>query len=1619
MVRIPAAAFLDGSKFKPTRVIDPRGNVTLNGYDKLYRLVSRSQYERPSVSSASAAAQEAATFYQQKKTAYDAAQSAWQDAFDRDQTPVQAAQAVESAAAAVNTVDAEVSTLLADLPTLQAAAEAASAALSVATSSSAEALNLLSAIGSGDASYITSAQAAYNAFVAPYQTAANTATTAHNDAQASLTSLELELTQKQAALTRAQEIQQVVLEAAQDATLKAQLTAARLATRTALDELSMPYQLAQYDHQQAQAALQQAQALSASNVATPAGTTLENTYDAVGNLISVTDPLGRITTNTYDALGQLLTTTYPDSTGIENFYTHTGKIWKSVNEAGAVNLTKYDALDREIKTWAPEVDNGTGTMAHPMTETEYDAAGNRIAVKDPLGRVSRTEFDFRGKPLKVTSPQVWDAVQKKNFLPVTQTKYDALGQVIEVTDPAGAITQKFYDRGGRLWKATDALGRSTISKLDPAGNAVEVINAAGQSVVNEYDLHNRQTRTVDAAGIEVLTVYDAAGNKTAITDGLNQTTNFTYDHLNRLTKQVFPNGDTFRYVYDAVHKLRHIDARGAVTTYQYSMRDKQTETAFYAPGSWQVGQAEGAAAAVPDQVRTMTYNAVGNILTVSETGAGGGALPHAAVAYTYDLMGRIITETSHGVTHGYVYDLAGNRTRASYGTGRVVTTIYDAMNRVQQIREGGRTTSYAYDAGGRAVLLISPNNQSTINEVNALGHITRRWLYRDQNIVAANLIAEFAWDYDVLGNVIEQAERWPGTPQRAAPVRSTTMTYDGANRLVTETVIDPVKGGSVGQTTTTTTSYTYDGANNRLTKTVTGGTEAGHWTYQHNSSNQLVSWQKAPTAGAAIQKEATLTYDGNGNRASQTVTGTPDAGSDMNPPNAAVGVTQYRWDLANRLMGVTLPDGSDYAYQYDYRGRRSGIIEGGTVADPVRTQVSFSEGLSVAEWESSAALSPSSLIANPSSPTVEYQRGPDMGGGIGGLLYSARREAASGSTLQAPGPVLRYNLFNARGDVVAQSNDSRVVTWTASYEAFGRRAKETGSNADKQRANTKDEDPTGLLNEGSRYRDLETGVFLSRDPAGFVDGPNVYTYVQQNPWTKNDPDGLFWHIAAGTVIGGLVGLAAQVVTDVVRGEMSDAATYAGAVVGGAAAGGTLAATGSPTLAGAAGGMAQDATQQYLSTGTVDGGQVFKAGAVGAAGGGLGGLGSKVLGCATSKVTKALGGAAADAASGAGGQVVENVLNGESPGAGVLEAAVGNLPGAGVVTAVQQRESCFLAGTSVTLGTGDHAMIETLHVGQRVSTPESVGQSGPLSPVSGSGSETSVDPATWRSYTVRLLDARTGWDIFDITLLRPAGWMAEHSRQIEGRNEVWVDFEELHAKGWAEVIEERPCPKIAPGPGRVVTATITHANDDVRTLTMNSGEVLYVTGNHRMFSATANDWVPVKALHVGEELRTSKGRESVAALGYQRGRHQVYNIEVEAEHCYFVGKAETLTHNMCGPDGESLALTHTEKPTKGPYSSIPDPKNPSVGGDFTDRQQQEALRLNRERNGGVVRSDGDGRLLEKPLKSVSGVTPSQNEWQFDHIKAKANGGTNRSSNLQILSRQENRQKAAKPTSKRRR
>jgi len=109
-------------------------------------------------------------------------------------------------------------------------------------------------------------------------------------------------------------------------------------------------------------------------------------------------------------------------------------------------------------------------------------------------------------------------------------------------------------------------------------------------------------------------------------------------------------------------------------------------------------------------------------------------------------------------------------------------------------------------------------------------------------------------------------------------------------------------------------------------------------------------------------------------------------------------------------------------------------------------------------------------------------------------------------------------------------------------------------------------------------------------------------------------------------------------------------------------------------------------------------------------------------------------------------------------------------------------------------------------------------------------------------------------------------------------------------------------------------------------------------------------------------------------------------------------------------GDDANLDVTKKGWNGPcdYSCIADPKN-LTNTKPTPRQVREMKRLNREHNDGVLRSDMDGSVLVDSQKSTRGVTPPSNEAQIDHIIPVDKGGTRTSTNLQILSRKQNRDK----------
>ena len=87
-----------------------------------------------------------------------------------------------------------------------------------------------------------------------------------------------------------------------------------------------------------------------------------------------------------------------------------------------------------------------------------------------------------------------------------------------------------------------------------------------------------------------------------------------------------------------------------------------------------------------------------------------------------------------------------------------------------------------------------------------------------------------------------------------------------------------------------------------------------------------------------------------------------------------------------------------------------------------------------------------------------------------------------------------------------------ALTKTSAYDAFGNVVAESGSSENNRLANTKERDASlGPDNHGFRYYDPATARYLTRDPIGYADGPNVYLSVHNNPVNEFDPLGLQGH----------------------------------------------------------------------------------------------------------------------------------------------------------------------------------------------------------------------------------------------------------------------------------------------------------------------------------------------------------------------------------------------------------------------------------------------------------------------------------------------------------------------------
>jgi len=555
------------------------------------------------------------------------------------------------------------------------------------------------------------------------------------------------------------------------------------------------------------------------------------TYDANGNLVSVTDPRGFTTEYAYDEQNRKIEQVQPATDGsgpltTRYYYDNDGNRRYVVDPLGTdpsqtayTTEYQYDAINRRTAVIQPDPD-GSGPLTRPTAIYAYDQNGNLASVTDPLGNITRYQYNLLNRMVATTDALGVAAGDPSH---TTVTQYDAVGNVLFVTDALGRTTISQYDAMNRLIRhtlpkadGTSSPAPTTTYQYDANGNLIVTTDPLGHTTFYQYDALNRLVGVTDAMGAfsgdpwnTVVTAYDQLGRVMSVTDQLGRTTQYVYDNLGRKIKMTQPAPGTgsgspvTQYAYDADGNLiSTTDPLGHTTSYGYDGLNRPTTVTDALNG-----------------VTTTTFDALGDVVSVTDQLG-------RTTNYVYDFLGRKIemiqpdrgTGSARPVTQ-YGYDADGNLVTTTDPLGHTTTTVFDALNRVTKtIDAQNGTTTNVYDAVGDLLQVTDPDGNTTIYTYDRLGRVI-------SNTDALNHTETFV--YDAAGNLIQQTDRDGQVTQYA---------YDPMNRQITENWI-----GTNGGIIHTTRTY-YDAAGE-----VVGVIDPGaSYSYSYDRDGRLIQTLMAP-----------------------------------------------------------------------------------------------------------------------------------------------------------------------------------------------------------------------------------------------------------------------------------------------------------------------------------------------------------------------------------------------------------------------------------------------------------------------------------------------------------------------------------------------------------------------------------------------------------------------------------------------------------------------------------------------------------------------------------------------------------------------------------------------------
>jgi RHS repeat-associated protein len=691
----------------------------------------------------------------------------------------------------------------------------------------------------------------------------------------------------------------------------------------------------------------------------------------------------------------------------------------------------------------------------------FDAAGNLIEAKDPLGNTIRYAWDVRDHLARVIKGEEEVHLVHSfdgRLLSVKDGEdrtllydYDEEGRLVSILDGNGNETALDYDgsqgcgscgidgaaaapsrityptfergfrydRRGRKTAERDILSDTealyTAYAYDATGNLTKITDAEGRSTQYHYDALGRLLRVEDAAGGITSYTYDARDNLLSLTDAKGQTTRFVYDLNNRLVEEIRPGGQKLRYAYDAAGGLvERIDPKNQRTRYDYDDAGRLEKIHYF-------GENAG-----PSPLKTVrfSYDGAGRLAGYDDG--------ESSATYTYDAAGRKLEEalSLQGFTVSQAYTYYKNGLKQSYTGPDGVTQgyLYDQTNQLAGVVIPGAgmftVNEFTWNRPSRATVpggTVKTQSYDPLMRLEAM----------EVKDPAGNTRLERSYGFDRVGNVKEKHTEHGDY----------AYTYDDLYRLTEALNPRPVKEEA----------FEYDAVGNRKRSNATDG----EWRYDTN--NALTGFD-----------DVSYEYDANGNMVRKLAGGL---------------VTSYVYNLEDRLSEVWAGEpetGRQIAsYGYDPFGRRLWK----EVAGKKTWFVYSDEGL-VAELDGSGR---------------EIRSFGWKPGGIWGTdpLY-----------LKEAGHYYWYHNDHL-GTPQMLTASSGAVVWEAKYESFGRAMVAGGARVKNplRFPGQYEDEETGLHYNWMRYYDPATGRYLRGDPIGLEGGVNVYAYALNSPLNLIDPDG--------------------------------------------------------------------------------------------------------------------------------------------------------------------------------------------------------------------------------------------------------------------------------------------------------------------------------------------------------------------------------------------------------------------------------------------------------------------------------------------------------------------------------